>query len=279
MAQVPLISLNDGSSIPQLGLGVWQVDPGITARVVRDAIDVGFRMIDTAEGYDNEAGVGEGIRTSGVPRDELFITSKLRNGGHQRDAALKSFDATMKALRLEQLDMFLIHWPVPGQDQYVEAWQTLIELQQEGRIKSIGVSNFNQDHLELIIAETGVAPVVNQIELHPYFTQADKREFLKSKDIHIESYSPLGSGAVLKDETIKKIGAAKGKSIAQIIVRWHIQQGNIVIPKTTHADRMQENFDVFDFELSADEMQAITGLDKGEDGRTGSDPATNNDTF
>jgi len=279
MAQVPLISLNDGNSIPQLGLGVWQVDPGITARVVRDAIDVGFRMIDTAEGYDNEAGVGEGIRTSGVPRDELFITSKLRNGGHQRDAALKSFDATMKALRLEQLDMFLIHWPVPGQDQYVEAWKTLIELQQEGRIKSIGMSNFNQDHLERIIGETGVVPVVNQIELHPYFTQADKREFLKSKDIHIESYSPLGSGAVLKDETIKKIGAAKGKSIAQIIVRWHIQQGNIVIPKTTHADRMQENFDVFDFELSADEMQAITGLDKGEDGRTGSDPATNNDTF
>lgn len=279
MADVPMIKLNDGRLIPQLGLGVWQVDPKITARVVRDAIDAGYRSIDTAEGYDNEQGVGEGIKTAGIPREQLFITSKLRNGGHARDLALKSFDDTMKALQLDWLDMFLIHWPVPGQDKYVEAWKTFIELQQQGRIKSIGVSNFNQDHLERIINETGVVPVVNQIELHPYFTQTDKRDYLKSKNIRIESYSPLGSGAVLKDETIKKIGAAKGKSIAQVIVRWHIQQGDIVIPKTTHAERMKENFDVFDFELSADEMKAIAGLDKGEAGRTGSNPATNNDTF
>jgi len=274
-----MIKLNDGHSIPQLGLGVWQVDPGITARVVRDAIAAGYRSIDTAEGYNNEQGVGEGIRDAGLPREQLFITSKLRNGGHARDLALKSFDETMKALGLDWLDMFLIHWPVPGQDKYAEAWKTLIELQQQGRIKSIGVSNFNRDHLERIIGETGVVPVVNQIELHPYFTQADKRGYLKSKSIHIESYSPLGSGAVLKDETIKRIGAAHGKSIAQVIVRWHIQQGDIVIPKTTHAERMKENIDVFDFELSADEMNAIAGLDKGEKGRTGANPATNNDTF
>jgi 2,5-diketo-D-gluconate reductase A len=279
MAGVPMIKLNDGRSIPQLGLGVWQVDPQITARVVRDAIEVGFRSIDTAEGYDNEEGVGEGIKSAGIPREQLFITSKLRNGGHARDQALKSFDDTMKALQLDWLDMFLIHWPVPGQDKYVEAWKTLIELQQQGRIKSIGVSNFNQDHLERIINETGVVPVVDQIELHPYFTQTDKRGYLKSKNIHIESYSPLGSGAVLKDQTIKKIGEAKGRSIAQVIVRWHIQQGDIVIPKTTHKDRMKENFDVFDFELSADEMKSISALDKGEEGRTGSNPATNNDTF
>ena len=279
MAGVPMIKLNDGRSIPQLGLGVWQVDPGITARVVRDAIDVGFRSIDTAEGYNNEEGVGEAIKSAGIPRDQLFITSKLRNGGHARDQALRSFDDTMKALQLDWLDMFLIHWPVPGQDKYVEAWKTLIELQQQGRIKSIGVSNFNEDHLERIIGETGVTPVVNQIELHPYFTQADKRGYLKSKNIHIEGYSPLGSGAVLKDQTIKAIGEAHGKSVAQVIVRWHIQQGNIVIPKTTHRDRMKENFDVFDFQLSDDEMKTISGLDKGEDGRSGSNPATNNDTF
>lgn len=279
MADVPLIKLNDGNSIPQLGLGVWQVDPGITARVVGDAIDAGYRAIDTAEGYDNEAGVGEAIRNASVPRDQLFITSKLRNGGHARDLALKSFDETMKALGLERLDLFLIHWPVPGQDKYVEAWKTLVELQRQGRIASIGVSNFNQDHLERIIGETGVVPVVNQIELHPYFTQADKRGYLKEKGIHVECYSPLGSGAVLKDETIKSIGAKYGKSIAQTIIRWHLQQGDIVIPKTTHAERMKENLDVFDFELSASDMQAIAGLDKGEAGRTGSNPATNNDTF
>jgi 2,5-diketo-D-gluconate reductase A len=276
---VPRITLNDGNTIPQLGLGVWQVDPGITARVVRDGIAAGYRLIDTAEGYDNEQGVGEAIRTAGVPREELFITSKLRNGGHARDLALKSFDETMKKLGLDQLDMFLIHWPVPGHDKYAEAWKTLVELRDQGRIKSIGVSNFNQDHLERIIGETGVTPVVNQIELHPYFVQADKRGFLKSKNIHIECYSPLGSGEVLDDETIKRIGDRYGKSIAQVILRWHLQQGHIVIPKSTHADRMKENIDVFGFQLSDEDMKTIANLDKGEDGRTGGNPATNNDLF
>ena len=279
MAGVPLLTLNDGNAIPQLGLGVWQVDPAITARVVRDGIAAGYRLIDTAEGYDNEQGVGEAIRTTDVPREHLFVTSKLRNGGHARDLVLRSFDETMHKLGLDRLDMFLIHWPVPGQDKYVEAWQTLVELRRQGRIVSIGVSNFNRDHLERIIGETGVAPAVNQIELHPYFQQRDKRDDLKSRGIQIESYSPLGSGEVLEDETIKAIGDRYGKSVAQVILRWHLQQGLVAIPKSTHAERMQENIDVFDFELGDDDMRAISRLDKGKAGRTGGDPATNNDTF
>jgi len=274
ISAVPNLKLNDGHSIPQLGLGVWQVEPGITARVVRDGIAAGYRLIDTAEGYNNEAGVGEAIRTAGVPRNELFITSKLRNGGHARDAALKSFDGTMKALGIEQLDLFLIHWPVPSQGKYVEAWKTLVELQQQGRIRSIGVSNFNQDHLERIIKETGVTPVVNQVELHPAFQQRDKRDFHREHDIKIESYSPLGSGRSLDDKTIAAIGEKHGRSIAQVILRWHLQEGLIVIPKSTHKERIVENFDVFGFELDADDLDKIRSLDKGEKGRIGSNPAT-----
>ncbi len=274
MASVPMIQLSDGNTIPQLGLGVWQVEPDETARVVGEAIGIGYRMIDTAEGYHNEEGVGAAIAAAEVPREELFITSKLRNGGHARDLALKSFDATMTALGIEQLDMFLIHWPVPSQDKYVEAWKTLVELRDAGRIRSIGVSNFNQDHLERIIGETGVAPVVNQIELHPYFQQRDKRDFHAAHAIKLESYSPLGSGMVLEDAAIGAIGAKYEKSIAQAIVRWHLQQGLIVIPKTTHAARLRENFEVFDFALDAGEMDAIGRLDKGPAGRRGNDPAT-----
>jgi len=274
ISAVPNLKLNDGHSIPQLGLGVWQVEPGITARVVRDGIAAGYRLIDTAEGYNNEAGVGEAIRTAGVPRNELFITSKLRNGGHARDAALKSFDGTMKALGIEQLDLFLIHWPVPSQGKYVEAWKTLVELQQQERIRSIGVSNFNQDHLERIIKETGVTPVVNQVELHPAFQQRDKRDFHREHDIKIESYSPLGSGRSLDDKTIAAIGEKHGRSIAQVILRWHLQEGLIVIPKSTHKERIVENFDVFGFELDADDLDKIRSLDKGEKGRIGSNPAT-----
>ena len=255
-------------------MGVWEVDPKITARVVRDGIAAGFRLIDTAEGYDNEEGVGEGLKSAGVPRNELFVTSKLRNGGHDRDAALKSFDATMKALQLDQLDMFLIHWPVPSQGKYVEAWKTLVELQQQGRVKSIGVSNFNPDHLERIIKETGVKPVVDQIEMHPYFQQRDKLDVLMQKDIRIECYSPLGHGEVLKDRTVEKIGQAHGKSVAQAVIRWHLQMGHIAIPRSIHAERLKENFDVFDFELTPDEMRQMESLDKGTAGRTGSDPAT-----
>lgn len=267
------LKLNDGSTIPQIGLGVWQVDPDITSEVVRWGIEAGYRLIDTAEGYRNEEGVGEAIRAAGVPRSELFITSKLRNGAHQRDAALRAFDDTMRKLGIDQIDLFLIHWPVPSQNKYVEAWQTLVELRKAGRIKSVGVSNFNQDHLERIIGETGVTPVVNQIELHPRFQQRDKRDFHKKHNIHIESWSPLGSGRLLSDPTLEKLAKKHGKSVAQIIIRWHLQEGLIVIPKSIHQERIAGNFDVFGFELDGEDMQTIHGLDSA-DGRTGPDPAT-----
>ncbi|MBZ9703155.1 MULTISPECIES: aldo/keto reductase [unclassified Mesorhizobium] len=267
------ISLNDGSTIPRLGLGVWQVDPAITAKVVGWGIKAGYRLIDTAEGYQNEKGVGEAIRGAGVPRGELFITSKLRNGAHQRDAALRAFEDTMDKLGIEQIDLFLIHWPVPSQDKYVEAWQTLVELQKAGRIKSVGVSNFNRDHLERIIGETGVTPAVNQIELHPRFQQREIREFHARHNIHTESWSPLGSGRLLSDATIAGTAAKHGKSAAQTMIRWHLQEGLIVIPKSVHQDRISANFDVFDFELDAQDLKAIRGMDSA-DGRVGPNPAT-----
>ncbi|MBZ9807309.1 aldo/keto reductase [Mesorhizobium sp. BR1-1-9] len=267
------ISLNDGSTIPRLGLGVWQVDPAITAKVVGWGIKAGYRLIDTAEGYQNEKGVGEAIRSAGVPRGELFITSKLRNGAHQRDAALRAFEDTMDKLGIEQIDLFLIHWPVPSQDKYVEAWQTLVELQKAGRIKSVGVSNFNRDHLERIIGETGVTPAVNQIELHPRFQQREIREFHARHNIHTESWSPLGSGRLLGDPTIAGIAAKHRKSAAQTMIRWHLQEGLIVIPKSVHQDRISANFDVFDFELDAQDLKAIRGMDSA-DGRVGPNPAT-----
>ena len=267
------ITLNDGATIPQLGLGVWQVDHGITAQVVGWAIKAGYRLIDTAEGYQNEEGVGEAIRAAAVPRRELFITSKLRNGAHQRDAALRAFDETMEKLGVEQIDLFLIHWPVPSRDRYVEAWKTLIELKQAGRIKSIGVSNFNRDHLERIIGETGVVPVANQIELHPRFQQRALREFHARHNIHTESWSPLGSGRLLSDPTIAGIAGKHGKSAAQTIIRWHLQQGLIVIPKSVRQDRIAANFDVFDFELDAQDLETIRGMDSA-DGRGGPNPAT-----
>ncbi|WP_421917251.1 aldo/keto reductase [Mesorhizobium sp.] len=267
------LKLNDGATIPQIGLGVWQVDPKVTAKVVGWGIEAGYRLIDTAEGYNNEEGVGEAIRAADVPRGDLFITSKLRNGAHKRDAALKAFDDTMAKLGIDQLDLFLIHWPVPSQDRYVEAWKTLIELKKDGRIKSIGVSNFNRDHLERIIGETGETPVVNQIELHPRLQQRDLRDFHARHGIHTESWSPLGSGRLLSDPTIETIARNHGKSVAQTIIRWHVQEGLIVIPKSIHQDRIAANFDVSDFELTAADMSTIRGLDS-PDGRTGPDPAT-----
>jgi len=267
------MKLNDGATIPQIGLGVWQVDPKVTAKVVGWGIEAGYRLIDTAEGYNNEEGVGAAIRSAGVPRSDLFITSKLRNGAHRRDAALKAFDDTMAKLGIDQIDLFLIHWPVPSQDRYVEAWKTLIELKKDGRIKSIGVSNFNRDHLERIIRETGETPVVNQIELHPRFQQRDLRDFHAKHDIHTESWSPLGSGRLLTDATIEAIARKHGKSVAQTIIRWHLQEGLIVIPKSIHQDRIAANFDVSDFELTAADMSTIRGMDS-RDGRTGPDPAT-----
>ena len=275
----PRLTLNDGHSIPQLGLGVWQVPPEITERVVIDGIKAGYRSIDTAEGYNNEEGVGAAIRNAGVPRDDLFITSKLRNGGHARDLALKHFDETMQKLGIDVLDLFLIHWPIPSRDKYVEAWKVLVELQQQGRIRSIGVSNFNEDHLERIIGETGVTPAVNQIELHPAFQQRDKREYHQRHGILIESWSPLGSGRALNDLTIKKVADKHGRTIAQTIIRWHLQQGLIVIPKSTHRERIEENFAVFDFALDDEDMATIDGIDNPASGRVGSDPATASHLF
>ena len=268
----PRLPLNDGTSIPQLGFGVWQVPAETTAAVVGEAIRTGYLSIDTAEGYQNERGVGDAVRNSGLPRRALYVTSKLRNGGHHRDDALKAFDQTMEALQLEVLDLFLIHWPLPRQDRYVEAWKALIEMQQSGRVKSIGVSNFNPDHLERIIGETGVTPVVNQIELHPGFQQRAVRDFHKRHNIQIESWSPLGQGKSINDPVIAAIGNKYGKTPAQVVIRWHLDEGLVVIPKSVTPARIAENFDVFDFKLDADDLARIAGLDH-QRGRLGSDPA------
>lgn len=279
MADQPRIPLRDGNSIPQLGLGVWQVPVDEAPRVIADGIKAGYRSIDTAEGYQNEEGVGEAIARSDVPREELFITTKLRNSAHARDAALKAFDESMAKLGIEQLDLFLIHWPRPAQNKYVEAWKVLVELQQAGRISSIGVSNFTPEHLERIIGETGVTPAVNQIELHPAFQQRDQRAFMAKHDIKIESWSPLGSGRALNDPAIAAIGKKYGKTVAQTIIRWHLQEGLIVIPKSMRKERIEENAAVFDFELSAEDMAAIAALDDPRGGRVGPDPATADFSF
>jgi 2,5-diketo-D-gluconate reductase A len=270
----PLITLNDGNVIPQLGFGVWQVPPEITARSCLEAIAAGYRSIDTAEGYANEAGVGQAIRESGLPRADLFVTSKLRNGAHRRDDALRAFDATMKELAIDRLDLFLIHWPVPSRNHYVEAWKTLVELRDQGRVRSIGVSNFNIDHLQRIIAETGVTPSVNQIELHPRFQQRDKRAFHTQHRIAIESWSPLGSGRLIDDPTIAAIAKKHGRSPAQVMIRWHLDRGLIVIPKSVTPARIRENFAVFDFNLDDADRRTLDAMDDPARGRFGSDPAT-----
>lgn len=270
----PRIQLNDGNAIPQLGLGTWQIPAAATAGSVIGAIGLGYRLIDTAQGYNNEEGVGEAVRRSEVPRRELFITSKLRNSAHARDAALRAFDETMRKLQLDRLDLFLIHWPLPHQDLYVEAWRTLVELREQGRIRSIGVSNFNLGHLERIIGETGVVPVLNQIELHPMFQQRDKRRFHADHGIAIQSWSSLGSGRAITDPVIASIARKHGRSPAQVMIRWQIQEGIIVIPKTTRPARLAENLDVFDFALDQDDIGLITELDDPDHGRGGFDPAT-----
>lgn len=273
MAQQPRLDLNDGNSIPQLGLGVWQVPPETTDEVVTEALKTGYRSIDTAEGYQNEEGVGAALRKSDIGRDEIFVTSKLRNGGHAYDEAMRSFDRTMAALGIDVLDLFLIHWPVPKQDKYVEAWKAMIQLQKDGRVRSIGVSNFNVDHLERIIGETGVVPVLNQVELHPNFQQRELREFHARHDIKTESYSPLGHGDALNDPVIGAIARKHGRTPAQAIIRWHLQEGLVVIPKSVTPSRIRENFAVFDFELDADDLRQIASLDDRR-GRIGADPAT-----
>lgn len=273
---VPTITLSNATTIPQLGFGTYQVPPEQTADTVTKAFEVGYRHIDTAAMYQNEQEVGVAIAASGIPRDELYITSKLNNGFHAPDDARRAFDETLQKLGVDQIDLFLIHWPLPTVQPgaYVDTWRTLTEFVTDGRARSVGVSNFQPIHLDRIVAETGVVPVVNQIEVHPYFTNERARSGSHRHGIAIEAWSPIAQGAVLDDDTIVAIADAHDKSPGQVALRWHLQRGDIVFPKTTHVERMRENFDLFDFELTADEVAAISALDKGEAGRTGPDPDT-----
>ena len=289
MGDVPTVALRDGNLMPQFGFGTWQIPASECPRVLGQAIAAGYRAFDTAQSFGNEDGVGQAIRDSGLPRGAFFITSKLRNGAHRRDAALRAFDETMRKLGLEQIDLFLINWPVPADDLYVEAWTTLVELQQQGHIRSIGVSNFERAHIERLIAETGVAPAVNQIELHPLYQQRDLRGFHQRRNIRIASWSPLGPGTtnsawwwthgrttqgnLLEDPAIGAIARDHGRTPAQIIVRWHLQEGLILNVKSARPDHMADNIAALDFELTAEDIYRIEALDRPEDGKIGAQPA------
>jgi 2,5-diketo-D-gluconate reductase A len=269
---VPRLQLNDGHSIPQLGFGVFKVDPGETERIVTDALDVGYRHVDTARIYGNEEGVGRAIAASGIPRRELYVTTKLWNDDQGVRSARDAFDASLDRLGLEYVDLYLIHWPVPSQDRYVESWDALAQIRESGRAKSIGVSNFMVPHLERLIAATGVVPAVDQIELHPAHQQRDVVDFAAANGIAIESWGPLGQGKypLLELPAVTAAAATHGKSPAQVVVRWHLQCGFIVFPKSNRRERIAENFDVFDFELTDAEVGAITALE--DQGRLGPDP-------
>jgi 2,5-diketo-D-gluconate reductase A len=269
----PTLTLDDGQVIPQLGLGVWQIPDDETAAVVRAAIDAGYRSIDTAALYHNERGVGAGVRGAPVPREELYVATKLWHDSHAYDAALRAFDASLARLGLAYVDLYLIHWPAPRQNRYVDAWKALVRLREEGRARSIGVSNFNRDHIERIVDATGVVPAVNQVELHPRFQQRALRAFHAERGIATESWSPLGQGELLAEPAIAAIARKHGKTPAQAIIRWHLDEGLVVIPKSSRAARVRENFAVFDFTLDADDRAAIAALDS-RDGRMGFDPAT-----
>lgn len=272
MTQQPAtLSFHDGRSTPQLGLGVWQIDDALAPEVVKAALDIGYRSIDTAAIYGNERGVGQGIANAGIPREEIFVATKLWNDRHGHDISRSAFMESLEKLGLNYVDLYLIHWPVPKNDLYVQAWETLIQLRDEGLARSIGVCNFNINHLQRLLDETGVLPVVNQIELHPRFQQAQLREFHQEHDIVTEAWSPLGQGVLWNDPTLNALARKHGRSVAQIMLRWHIQLGNMVIPKSVTPSRLVENFAVFDFTLSDDDMQAIAALDAA-DGRTGPDP-------
>ncbi len=262
------VTLNDGRTMPQLGLGVWRTPAEDAARVVRDAVAAGYRAVDTAAIYNNEDGVGQGLSGS-----DLFLTTKLWNDAQGYDAALKAFDASLARLGRASVDLYLIHWPAPKKDLYVESWKALVRLREEGRAKSIGVSNFTAEHLRRVIDETGVTPAVNQIELHPRFQQRALRDVHADLGIHTESWSPLGQGKLLEDPVLGEIGRKHGKTPAQVVIRWHLDSGLIVIPKTVNAERMKENIAVFDFTLDAGDMERIAALDSAE-GRIGPDPMT-----
>jgi 2,5-diketo-D-gluconate reductase A len=265
----PAVVLNDGQSMPQFGLGVFQTPPEITADIVRKAVDVGYHAVDTAAAYRNEEGVGEAL----AGHNDIFVTTKLWNADHGFDEALRAFEASASKLRRRTLDLYLIHWPRPRLNRYVDSWKALIRLKSEGQTRSIGVSNFNRDHLERIIGETGVTPAVNQIELHPRFQQRALRAFHDQHGIKTESWSPLGRGPVLGDPTVVGIAAKHGKTPAQVVIRWHIESGLIVIPKTVKLERLRENIGALGFRLDDDDIQRIDALDS-PDGRIGPDPAT-----
>ena len=271
MSSVPMIELNDGRAIPQLGLGVFQIPPDETARAVAAALEIGYRHIDTAEGYRNERGVGDGVRASGLDRSEVFVTSKLDNRSHRPDDARRAFAGTLAELGFDYVDLFLIHWPVPSGD-FVATWKTLEEFRRDGRARSIGVSNFEVDHLELLARESDVVPAVNQIELHPYLQNREVDAYDRAHGIATEAWSPIVQGAVLGDPAVVAIAERLGRSVAQVVLRWHIERGNVVIPKSATPARIKENFELFDFALAPGDHEAIDALDRGEAGRTSLHP-------
>jgi 2,5-diketo-D-gluconate reductase A len=274
---VPDIHLNNGQTIPQLGFGVFQIKPDDTVEATSQALDAGYRHIDTAQMYGNEREVGQAIDKSGIERRDVFLTSKLNNGAHLPDDARTAFDGTLEALGFDYIDLFLIHWPLPTlyDGDYVSTWWAVCELVADGRLRSAGVSNFQPPHLERIIDATGIVPAINQFEIHPYFNNDAPRAACQQHGIAIEAHSPLGhNGEPLKDTTIAGIAAEHGKSVAQVILRWHIQNGIIAIPKSGKPDRMAENLDIFDFELTAANIAAINALDRGATGRVGPNPDT-----
>lgn len=273
MTSIPALMLNDGTTIPQLGYGTFQVPPDETADAVQAALDAGYRHIDTAEGYHNERGVGEGIRASGLDREAVFVTSKLQNGWHDPDDARRGFDGTLAALGFEYVDLFLIHWPQPATEaDFVETWRVLEGFTADGRARSIGVSNFEIAHLERLAAATGTIPAVNQVEVHPFHANTAVRAYGREHGILTEAWSPLAQGAALVEPAIVAIAERIGRTPSQVVIRWHVQRGDIVFPKTMSAARMRENLDVLDFELSVADMAMVSGLDQGESGRIGPHP-------
>jgi len=274
--QVPRLPLNDGHTIPQLGFGVFQIPPDRTAEAVTTALRTGYRHIDTAQMYRNEKGVGDAVRSAGIPREQVFVTSKLNNGAHRPDDARRAFESTLAALDLGYVDLFLIHWPLPTLDDgdFVATWRTLVEFAGDGRARSIGVSNFQVPHLQRIIDETGVVPAVNQIEVHPYFTNEEVRAFGRENGIVTEAWSPIAQGAVLDDPVVTRVADAVRRTPAQVVLRWHVQRGDVVFPKSVTPARIEENFALFDVELDDEAMSALSHLNKGPAGRTGPDPDT-----
>jgi 2,5-diketo-D-gluconate reductase A len=276
ISTVPDIALNDGTTIPQLGFGTWQIAPGETAEVVAQALQVGYRHIDTAEMYGNEAGVGEGIRAAGLAREDVYITSKLNNGFHEPYEAEAAIEGTLEALEYDHVDLFLIHWPLPTlyDGDFVQTWKALEKFQADGRATSIGVSNFQVAHLERLEAEADVVPAVNQIELHPFLLNDEVHRYNESRGIVTEAWSPLAQGNIVDNRAIAAVAERYGKSIAQVVLRWHLQRGHVIFPKSTTPARIQEKFALFDFELDHHDVEVLESLNRGESGRTGPHPDT-----